>query len=88
MSDISALEGRITAALERISAGLDGMSGAASVGVGDSAALQAQLQDERTANAQLVERAAGIIENLGAKVIGPAEVRAKLGLTKRAPVAK
>jgi uncharacterized protein (DUF849 family) len=39
-------------------------------------------------NAQLVERAAGIIENLGSKVIGPAEVRAKLGLTKRAPVTK
>ncbi len=38
-------------------------------------------------NAQLVERAAGIIENMGARVIGPAEVRAKLGLTKRAPVA-
>jgi uncharacterized protein (DUF849 family) len=37
-------------------------------------------------NAQLVERAVGIIENLGARVIGPAEVRAKLGLTKRAPV--
>ena len=36
-------------------------------------------------NAQLVERAVGIIENLGAKVIGPAEVRAKLGLTKQAP---
>ena len=39
-------------------------------------------------NAQLVERAAGIIENLGARVIGPEEVRVKLGLTKRAPVAK
>ncbi|WP_347313534.1 3-keto-5-aminohexanoate cleavage protein [Defluviimonas sp. SAOS-178_SWC] len=36
-------------------------------------------------NAQLVERAATIIENLGARVIGPDEVRAKLGLTKRAP---
>ncbi len=36
-------------------------------------------------NAQLVDRAVGIIENLGAKVIGPAEVRAKLGLTKQAP---
>lgn len=35
-------------------------------------------------NAQLVERAVGIIENLGAQVIGPEEVRAKLGLTKRA----
>ena len=38
-------------------------------------------------NAQLVERAATIIENLGAKVIGPEDVRARLGLTKRAPVA-
>ncbi|MEO1641304.1 MAG: 3-keto-5-aminohexanoate cleavage protein [Pseudomonadota bacterium] len=36
-------------------------------------------------NAQLVERGAGIIENLGARVIGPEEVRTKLGLTKRAP---
>ncbi len=39
-------------------------------------------------NAQLVERAAGIIENLGARVITPAEVRAKLKVEKRAPVAK
>lgn len=37
-------------------------------------------------NAQLVDRAVGIIENLGARVIGPEQVRAKLGLTKRAPV--
>jgi uncharacterized protein (DUF849 family) len=37
-------------------------------------------------NAQLVERAAEIIENLGARVIGPKAVRKKLGLTKRAPV--
>lgn len=36
-------------------------------------------------NAQLVERAVGIVERMGARVIGPAEVRAKLGLTKRAP---
>ncbi|MEN8709395.1 MAG: 3-keto-5-aminohexanoate cleavage protein [Paracoccaceae bacterium] len=36
-------------------------------------------------NAQLVERSVTIIENLGAKVIGPAEVREKLGLQKRAP---
>ncbi|MCV2864323.1 3-keto-5-aminohexanoate cleavage protein [Albidovulum sediminicola] len=39
-------------------------------------------------NAQLVERAATIVENMGARVIGPDEVRAKLGLTKRAPQAK
>ena len=38
-------------------------------------------------NWQLVERAQSIIENMGARVIGPEEVRAKLGLEKRAPVA-
>ena len=38
-------------------------------------------------NAQLVERAVTIVENMGARVIGPEEVRKKLGLTKRAPVA-
>ena len=36
-------------------------------------------------NWQLVERAGTIIENMGARVIGAAEVRAKLGLTKQAP---
>ncbi|MCV3271221.1 BKACE family enzyme [Roseobacter sinensis] len=36
-------------------------------------------------NWQLVERAASIIENMGARVIGPAEVRETLGLVKRAP---
>ncbi|MBY5978369.1 3-keto-5-aminohexanoate cleavage protein [Phaeobacter italicus] len=39
-------------------------------------------------NWQLVERAGTIIENMGAKLMGPDEVRAQLGLTKRAPVAK
>ncbi len=38
-------------------------------------------------NAQLVERAVTVIENMGARVIGPEEVRAKLGLEKRAPEA-
>ena len=38
-------------------------------------------------NAQLVERAVGIVENMGARVIGPDAVRDRLGLTKRAPVA-
>ncbi|MFT3688480.1 3-keto-5-aminohexanoate cleavage protein [Paenirhodobacter sp.] len=37
-------------------------------------------------NAQLVERAVTLIEGMGARVIGPAEVRAKLGLVKRAAV--
>jgi len=38
-------------------------------------------------NWQLVERAHSIIENMGARVIGPQEVREKLGLVKRAPAA-
>ena len=37
-------------------------------------------------NAELVARAVEIIENLGARVIGPDEVRAKLDLTKQAPI--
>ena len=36
-------------------------------------------------NEQLVSRARTIIESMGARVIGPDEVRAKLGLTKRNP---
>ncbi len=36
-------------------------------------------------NWQLVERANTIVSNMGARVIGPQEVREKLGLTKRAP---
>jgi uncharacterized protein (DUF849 family) len=36
-------------------------------------------------NAQLVERAVTIVENLGARVIGPDEVRARLQIEKRAP---
>lgn len=36
-------------------------------------------------NAQLVERAVGIVERMGARIIGPEEVRARLGLVKRAP---
>lgn len=38
-------------------------------------------------NWQLVERAHTIIENMGARVIGAADVRERLGLTKRAPAA-
>lgn len=39
-------------------------------------------------NAQLVERAVNIIENMGANVIGPAAVRETLGLVKRPPAAR
>ena len=34
-------------------------------------------------NAQLVEKAVGVVEGMGAKIIGPAEVREKLKLKKR-----
>ncbi len=37
-------------------------------------------------NAQLVERAASIVTNMGARILSPAEVRDKLQLKKRAPV--
>ncbi len=39
-------------------------------------------------NAQLVERAVGIVERMGARVMTPAEVRNKLGLVKRAPISR
>jgi uncharacterized protein (DUF849 family) len=38
---------------------------------------------EFATNAQLVEKAVGVIEGMGAKIIGPAEVRKKLKLQKR-----
>lgn len=37
-------------------------------------------------NAQLVEKAASIITNLGPTLMSPAEVRDELALVKRAPV--
>lgn len=40
---------------------------------------------ELATNAQLVERAVTIVENMGSRVIGPDEVRTKLNLKKRAP---
>ncbi|MEM6971584.1 MAG: 3-keto-5-aminohexanoate cleavage protein [Pseudomonadota bacterium] len=40
---------------------------------------------ELATNEALVDRAVGIVERMGARVIGPEAVRAKLGLTKRAP---
>ena len=52
MSDISMLEGRITAALDRIRQGLD----AAGVQTAADPALQAALEEERAQNAELVER--------------------------------
>ncbi len=43
---------------------------------------------ELATNAQLVEKAATIVTNMGATLLGPAEVRENLKLQKRAPVAK
>ena len=60
MSDINALGDRITAALERISGGVAGLS--QSTGGGDDSGLKAALDDERTANAQLVERVKALKE--------------------------
>ncbi|WP_411032689.1 3-keto-5-aminohexanoate cleavage protein [Shinella sp. BYT-45] len=40
---------------------------------------------ELATNAQLVDKAVTIVESMGARVIGPAEVREKLKLTKRVP---
>jgi predicted RNase H-like nuclease (RuvC/YqgF family) len=54
MSDIRALEGRITDALDRIRKGLDARAGH---DAGD-AALTAALEQEREANAELVQRVA------------------------------
>jgi hypothetical protein len=58
MSDIAALEGRITAALDRIREGVARHSVAVAVEVplADTDELRTQLNEERTANAQLEDR--------------------------------
>ncbi|MEL6807696.1 MAG: hypothetical protein AAFO97_07935 [Pseudomonadota bacterium] len=53
MSEIEALEQRLTAAMDRIAAGTHALGAAQGA---DTAALQAALDDEKTANAQLTER--------------------------------
>jgi uncharacterized protein (DUF849 family) len=37
-------------------------------------------------NAELVEKAAGIVRAMGVEIMTPAEVRAELNLVKRAPL--
>lgn len=60
MSEIDSLQGRITAALDRIGAGVSQLAktvpAAESSAVADADALRGQLQEERSANAQLEER--------------------------------
>lgn len=62
MSDISELETRITTALERISSGLNALAPAAADQSDEVATLNAALEQERTANAQLEERVRAIKE--------------------------
>lgn len=58
MSDISDLESRISAAMDRIGRGLEGLAkpAAGDIASDQSEALQAELDAEKTANAQLEER--------------------------------
>ena len=63
MSDISDLENRITAALDRIGGGLESLAPKPDVGAIDEIArLKQALEDEKTANSQLEERVKAIKE--------------------------
>lgn len=69
MSEIADYERRITAALERIGRGIDGLRAAAPAGAapadadaGEAEALREALEAERAANAQLTERVRAIKE--------------------------
>jgi len=67
MADVAELETRITAALDRIGAGLDALK---STDGGDIAALQESLETERSANSQLEERVSAIKEKQEKLVTG------------------
>ena len=73
MSEITALESRLTAALDRIRAGVDSLA----VGpvIDASSGLEAQLAEERVANAQLEERVKALKERQDNKI---AELEARL----------
>lgn len=61
MTNISELEGRITAALDRIGQGLDALGPKPEASLAEHiTALTASLDDEKTANAQLQERVKSI----------------------------
>ena len=65
MSNIEDLQARITAALDRAAAGVEALGAA---GSGDTDGLQAQLDDEKTVNAQLEERLRTVNEKHAAEV--------------------
>lgn len=56
MSQIDELQRRITAALDRIGQGLDGMTSGGAADAGDIEALKKELEDEKLVTAQLEER--------------------------------
>lgn len=64
MSEVSALEGRITAALNRIRAGLEAQQAQVSA----DGSLKTALEEERTANAELVERVRALKERQDTQV--------------------
>lgn len=67
MSNIDELQRRITAAMDRIAAGVGNAGGA---GAGDTDALTTALDDEKLANAQLTERLRNLGERYDAAVNG------------------
>ncbi|WP_133169927.1 hypothetical protein [Shimia abyssi] len=64
MSDISDLENRISAAMDRIGRGVEALSSAPSGdGGGDAERLERALEDEKMAGAQLEERVKALVQN-------------------------
>ena len=66
MSDVAALEQRISVAMDRIEKGLGEIG--ASAAASDDAGLQSQLEEERFANAQLEERVKALKERQDTKI--------------------
>lgn len=66
MSDVAALEQRISVAMDRIERGLGEIG--ASAAASDDAGLQSQLEEERFANAQLEERVKVLKERQDTKI--------------------
>ncbi len=71
MSNIDELHQRISAAMDRVAYGITQMSAA---GDGDAESLRAQLEEEKTANAQLEERLRAQKEKLAAAEAAAAQM--------------
>ena len=86
MSQITELEGRLSAALDRIGVGVDALSAPATEDPQMREALdrlEAELADERVANAQLEERVKALTERQETTV---AELQAEMSLLKHGAV--